>query len=400
MFLLRSYALDNNKNFVQTLPIVFLLTSVYLVTYGMRVGFSPILPVLEVELNFGHALAGNIFLFIAIGYSTGLISNAMVGAYLRHRVLIRISVFGMSGIFLLLSLSHHYLHFLICIVFGAFFAGLYLPSAMASLTEYVAAKDWNKALAIHELAPNVIFVLSPLLTQILFTRFGWRSLFLFWAVFAFLIGILICVRPAGGNFFAAPFKKENIEKVFSLKAFWVLVCASGICIGAEIGVFAMLPLYLADLGLELAAANEILMYSRMLTLVLTPIGGYVADRFGAAFTVFWAIFLSGIFTAFVGIMAKQYILYVLLLQPVFSAIFFPACFSLLSKLVDVSMRSVAIALLAPAYSILGFGLVPVFLGLMGKYNHFSQGFVIIGIAHFFVLPLVYFVLYKKEKNKI
>lgn len=40
-------------------------------------------------------------------------------------------------------------------------AGLYLPSGVAALTSFVRPRDWGKAVAMHEIAPNGGMVLAP-----------------------------------------------------------------------------------------------------------------------------------------------------------------------------------------------------------------------------------------------
>ena len=70
---------------------------------------------------------------------------------------------------------------------------------MATLSSLVFPKDWGKAVAIHELAPNTGFILIPLLAQagLMFT--DWRG------VFAIMGVLMICTAGAfllwgrGGN---------------------------------------------------------------------------------------------------------------------------------------------------------------------------------------------------------
>jgi NNP family nitrate/nitrite transporter-like MFS transporter len=43
-----------------------------------------------------------------------------------------------------------------------FAAGFYLPSAIATITSLVDKRHWGKAIAIHELAPNLAFFCDSL----------------------------------------------------------------------------------------------------------------------------------------------------------------------------------------------------------------------------------------------
>jgi hypothetical protein len=61
--------------------------------------------------------------------------------------------------------------------------GFYLPSGISTLTATVRSKDWGKAIAIHELAPNVRFPTASLLSEALLLWFNWRN------ILALLLGI-------------------------------------------------------------------------------------------------------------------------------------------------------------------------------------------------------------------
>jgi hypothetical protein len=49
---------------------------------------------------------------------------------------------------------------------SAFAAGLYMPSAIATITSLVDRRHWGKAIAVHELAPNLAFFASPFIAEL------------------------------------------------------------------------------------------------------------------------------------------------------------------------------------------------------------------------------------------
>jgi NNP family nitrate/nitrite transporter-like MFS transporter len=61
-------------------------------------------------------------------------------------------------------------------------AGLYLPSGIATLTGLVAPRHWGKAIAIHELAPNLDFVTAPLLSEALLNWTSWRGVLILFGI--------------------------------------------------------------------------------------------------------------------------------------------------------------------------------------------------------------------------
>ena len=388
--------MQTKPSFFRIVPTIFILTFIFSATYGVRIGLSPIMPELQATLNFGHAAAGNLFLYISIGYAIGLFSNAFFVSRITHRKIIIVSIFSMAFSFFLLSFAQNYTQLVLIMLLAAYCAGLYLPSGFTSMTTLADKKDWNKTIAIHELSPNIAFLVIPFFAYTLLGMGKWQMVVYGWAVVCFIIGLFYVFCSLGGNFLAAPFRFPLIKTIIKKKEFWVLTIAASMCIGAEISVFAMLPLYLNELGMEKVEAGKLLTYSRLLALVLTPLGGFIADKFGSARTAFFAFFASGLFTALIGVFPVDYLLGILLFQPVFPAIFFPACFSLLAGMVNPETRSVAIALMSPTYSFIGLGCISSLIGFMGENGHFEMGFTLAGILHFLVLPFFFFVIYKKR----
>ena len=54
-------------------------------------------------------------------------------------------------------------------------AGFYLPSGIVILTDLVSREHWGKAIAFHELAPNLGFITAPLLVEALLGLASWRG---------------------------------------------------------------------------------------------------------------------------------------------------------------------------------------------------------------------------------
>ena len=66
--------------------------------------------------------------------------------------------------------------------------GLYLPSAIATLTSLVPSRHWGKALAIHELAPNLSFVAAPVVSEALMVWVSWREVLMLLGVCSLALG--------------------------------------------------------------------------------------------------------------------------------------------------------------------------------------------------------------------
>jgi NNP family nitrate/nitrite transporter-like MFS transporter len=143
-------------------------------------------------------------------------------------------------------------------------AGLYLPSGLATLTAIIAPRHWGKAIAIHELAPNLSFIAAPLIAEALLIWFSWRSGFVLLGLVAlFLTGIFMRFGR-GGEFRGQAPSFSSFRALLSKPVFWILVVLFSLGISSSLGLYTMLPLYLvAEHGIERNWANSLVAMSRV-----------------------------------------------------------------------------------------------------------------------------------------
>ena len=79
-------------------------------------------------------------------------------------------------------------------------AGPYLPSAVATLTTLFESRHWGRAIAIHELAPNLSFVLAPMICEIVLYWYSWRAVFRVIGVVALVLSMVFAHSGRGGKF--------------------------------------------------------------------------------------------------------------------------------------------------------------------------------------------------------
>jgi NNP family nitrate/nitrite transporter-like MFS transporter len=70
---------------------------------------------------------------------------------------------------------------------------------------------------------------------------------------------------------------------------------------------------------------------------------------------------------------------IVFLQPVVATAFFPPGFTLLSKMSSVGTRNLVISLTVAVGFLLGGGVIPGGLGVMGEVSSFQLGFVMAGV---------------------
>jgi len=139
---------------------LFLLVAIFSLNFTCRIILAPLLPIITRDLSLGYGGAGSLFFLIQVGYSVGLLVSSVLSARLTHRHTILLSTSGLGSVLLVVALSTSASALRVELVCLGVVAGLYLRSSIATITGFVDQAHWGKAIAIHELAPNLGFIFS------------------------------------------------------------------------------------------------------------------------------------------------------------------------------------------------------------------------------------------------
>jgi NNP family nitrate/nitrite transporter-like MFS transporter len=140
--------------------------------------------------------------------------------------------------------------------------------------------------------------------------------------------------------------------------------------------------------METVNANNLVSLSRIPPLFTIMTVGYIYERIGPVRTLFALMLLAGISVIFLGIARGEAVPVAVLLQPAFTAMFFPAGLTAVASIGPASSRNLIFSTMFIFISIVAMGLVPLFIGYMGDYYSFTAGFLLFGIATLLVTPLV------------
>ncbi len=102
--------------------------------------------------------------------------SGFVSARIRHLNTIVLSAVGTGVIFIFTGFSHSLSAMRLGIFLAGACSGLYLSSGIAMLTAIIDRKNWGKALGIHEVAPNLSFLLTPVICELLLLWVSWRQI--------------------------------------------------------------------------------------------------------------------------------------------------------------------------------------------------------------------------------
>ncbi len=359
---------------------LLLLTAIFYLNFFARILFSPLLPSIEESLTLSHGKAGSLFLVISTGYFISLVGSGFVSARLGHKNSIVASMLFISGSLFLIAALPAFSQLLPAFFLLGLGAGIYLPSAIATISELFSHAHWGKVFAVHELAPNLAFLTAPICSSLLLPIFHWRHVVLILAFTALAAGIMYHFSDRGRNSFGKRPDVSLCRYILRQKDFLILVALFALGIAGTIGIFNILPLFLVTShSLSPQDANLLVGLSRLLPLGSALLGGWLADRFGNRGTIASVLVLTGLATCGIGLAEGVFLTIAIFLQPVLAVCFFPAGFALLSRLTDPSARNVVISLAIPLSFFAGGGCLPSLIALMADAGLFHAGIVLTGI---------------------
>jgi hypothetical protein len=88
---------------------------------------------------------------------------------------------------------------------------------------------------------------------------------------------------------------------------------------------------------------------------------------------------TGIVRLLVRLVSSAWITIVVLFQPLLAVGFFPAAFAALATTTPTRARNLCVAFTIPCGYLIGGGIIPTFIGVMGDTGSFTLGFIATGI---------------------
>ncbi|TVQ40336.1 MAG: MFS transporter [Spirochaetaceae bacterium] len=369
-----------------------LLALVVFFNFTARIVFSPLLLTIEHELQLSHAQTGTFFLLITFGYTAAILLSGFLAARIHHRGVIIISIAAVGVALVLIAGSRSVTQIRVGLVVLGMSAGLYSPSGIAALTGAVSRRHWGKAMAIHDLGPNLAFIVAPAAATLFIGGPGWRALLMTVGTLCIATSGLFAMLSRMGRFPGQPPYLRNIRAILSQRVFWVVALYFAIAITGALGVFAVIPTYLvSERGMPHEYANLLVSASRLTVLPVIFLAGWLRDRLGERLLIGAVTLITGILTLLLGLAPDWLLPLVVILQPMVLASFFPAAFSAIASIGPPETRNVAVSLMTPGCYIVGGGVFPAVMGVLGDRGLFFVGFTLVGVialASLVFLPLL------------
>ena len=366
-------------SFLNQLGPLLILAAIFFLNFISRIIPAPLIPRIEMDLNLTHADAGALFFMISLGYFITLIGSGFVSSRFNHKRTITISNTALGFALIGTSFCTGPWTIRLGLFTVGMAAGLYLPSGIATVTSLIPSRHWGKALAIHDIAPNLSFVAAPLICEALLVWFSWRMVFLLMGIVTLIMSPIFVRYSHGGEFKGEAPSLVSFRQLFGNSSVWVIVLLFSLGVIATLGIYTMLPLYLVtEHGMDINAANTLIALSRIPGMIIVFVGGWATDRIGPRRMLRIVLLVTGLTTICLGIASRSVISYIVFLQPLVAVCFFPAGFAAMSLIVPANLRNIAVSLIVPLAIVVGGGLAPVFIGFISDMGSFAIGITICG----------------------
>ena len=361
--------------------ILFLLLfwSLWFLNFSTRTVLSPLLPIFETELHISHALAGSIFLFLAVGYTSSLLASNWSTPRIGFKNSIAAGFLILTGALVSLVFTRTYWGLGGVAFFLGFGAGLYLPSALPLLTSTIHPDKWGKAIAFHETAATSSILFIPLLAAAALRFFHWKWLVAVLSGLCLAATIVFLARSP--DLRPKEEEKTPFSRVLRRRSFWIMAILWSFAAAGGLGLYNLMPLFLVnERGLPIDLANSIFGLSRIGGLVVTFLAGFLIDRFGVKRVLLISLLASGF--SITGIaLAESFPLLVTMLvfQATSIPVFFPAGLVAVSKLTGFGDRSAFAGATVAVGVVFGMGIAPTLLGTAADLWSFQAGMLVQGL---------------------
>ena len=263
-------------------------------------------------------------------------------------------------------------------------AGLYPPAVVAvvaTVTGIVHDEIRGKALALHEVGPNLAFVMAPIVVSVAALGVHWRWIPGVSGVAAVVVAGLFDRLSIAGWFRGAPPRLHNVKAILRKGEFWAILVFFSLAAASTMGVFSIMPTYLVTTrGYPVAMVNTVISASRISGLVVVFLSGILLDWIGVRKLMITVIGLTGLLTIAVGVLSDAPLIVAVLLQPLIIVAFFPAAVSAMADLGPPEMRNVAVSVMIPGVNIFAAGLFPALMGYLTEIGAVEAGFVGLGVV--------------------
>ncbi|MBW2163052.1 MAG: MFS transporter, partial [Deltaproteobacteria bacterium] len=172
--------------------VVFIATSAHMLTHAYMMIFPTVLvliandPFMGIKEYFKLGVIGTACYGL---FGIGAIPSGILADKYGSQKMLGICIFASALASLLAGLSFSIYLFIVSMLFLGLAASIYHPAGLSFISRNVEKR--GRAMGYHGAGGNVGLALGPLLSGAAAALWGWRSAFIVFAVFGFILGIMI-----------------------------------------------------------------------------------------------------------------------------------------------------------------------------------------------------------------
>jgi MFS family permease len=261
----------------------------------------PLSPMIRSEFSLDYTLAGWVISAFNLSYGIGQLPGGWLADRVGPRIMMTLGICGVALAGFFVGLSQNFWMLILLLALMGILGGGYHPAAPAMISASVEPQHRGRALGLHMVGGGASFFAAPLIAAGIATYWGWRGSFITLAVLTLTFGILFysimkkrvalitrTERKATQSLRETPLDPRNLRPLITF------IFMSTFAGAILFSTMSFIPLFLVDrvgFSQETAGAFYALLYSAGLW--VSPIGGYLSDRFGAVPVVVSVLLLAG-----------------------------------------------------------------------------------------------------------
>jgi len=261
----------------------------------------PLTPFIRSAFHLDYTQSGLVVSAFTLAYGFGQLPAGWLADRIDPRKLMIVGISGVALAGILVGLSQSYGWMIVFLVLMGLLAGGYHPSAPPLISASVKPENLGRAFGFHNIGGGASYFLAPLVAVAIADVWGWRNAYValgmptvaFGIAFYILLGRLNARQKA--NPIQQPVKEDHgaprrAEK-WRLALFLILTTVISATVSATLSFIPLLMVDHFGVSKEIAAASLSVTYSAVFW--ASPLGGYLADRFGNLRMILAVSFIAG-----------------------------------------------------------------------------------------------------------
>lgn len=370
--------------------ILLLIIAVFFSMAGRAI-FPPLMPYLQEELVISLTTVGTLFLLSSISFSLVMVFSGFLTAWIGHgNTVVAALVFILVGLVISASAENAMILAVGMIFIGAG-GGTYAPSGIAIINNKISIEKRSTAFSIHEIGPNAAILLAPLIVLTSVPLLGWRGVLLLIALLTGLASIAFYIWGTPKSGVGAKPNLSTIGTILRLPQAYVGMSIFSTSLAGLHGLYSILPAYLVEhSSMSAEYVNSLVTLSRVISVFVLFLAGLIIKTMGKRNTIIMVLLFTGMLTGLISVAEGRMLEIVVVFQPALIAVMFPAQLSCLAEIGEKWYQNVTSAVVITVGMIVGAGVVPVLVGVLGDWGIGWFGFVSLALMMLLTVVILIF----------